>query len=635
MADSTQLVADPAVGAPAVDPTVNPNQLIFSDLTTDFNDFKSQMESYLEKKPTWKGNLTIQTSTTLVDLDASIATFMSGRLLRAFEDVFAETAQGDDAIRSIAQMQGLRLTRYLPAQITATITMPADIDIAPLTQFNAGGQYFFNRTQLSLKKGINPNVPLYQGQVNTVIIDGDIPGTDLQTYVAEEDGFVISDQDVQVQLNDVTLPKALGGLWNYKKLPAYSDLTLADGRLLIQFGSQQFGSVPQPNDKVVIKYAVTTGANANNMTIIGREVTAGTISGLTGVVDINPKGGANDKDVIVYKNVASGSLGTYQSAVTKSQYTATVATYPGIVDAITQAQREINPRKLEWMNIIRVSGLTTTDTPSSTGIGVTSGWTQQQKRDFCDYMQTVTMYAPYFIWQDPIAIARDVDLTVYVFNSADPLQVQLAVEQAIIKLFSPRPGLLMTNFYPSDLDGTAKRAAPGMVSYVEVNNPTGPMLVTAPESPQITYTIIPGGGMLGEKVYAYSISTVVKRLLDPATGETYTEEGPPSNWVFPQVITTLPDRSIMLQWPPVQDAVEYHLWGRTGDNAGLLAKFPATQLSFEDKGTLQPDPSTVPPNTIAEVPIRYNFLRSLKVTVKYAERQQRLTLNDPTRKIVQ
>lgn len=580
------------------------NILTLPDTTTDFNDFKSQFESFYANGTTWLGTLTTQTSTTLIDSMSTMGTFLVGRIIRASEDAFAETAQSDDAIRANAQAQGIRLTRFLPAQIPVILNSPTAAAIQPLTQFTAGGYSFFNREQLNLVAGAN-NVTLYEGKVQTYTIFGG-DGSDLQTFFSAEDGFQVSDQDTRILVNGIFQPKALGGLWNYRGLPAYSDLTLSDGRLLVQFGTSLFGTVPQPNDVLVIQYVVTQGATANNISLDQKPVAISGFPAISGLLQGSTTGGANDKPVALYKNVASGSLGTYSSAVTKPQYLSIIATYPGIVDVVTQAQREINPRKLEWMNIIRVSGLTT------------SPWTQAQKDAFTKYCQTVSMYAPYFIWQDAVPIPRDVAVDVYVYNSADVNKVQSQATAAIQKLFNPRPGLLQTNFYLSDIQQAVVDANPGLVSYVIVTNPTGPMIVTAPPSPTVTATVLSSGGTLGPAVYAYSVSTTL------TTGEA----GPPSTWTFPQVQTGSSNQ-ISLSWPAVPGAASYTIWGRLGGSAGSLATVPATTLSFVDNGSLTPTGD--PPNTISELPIRYNQLNTLQVNVKFAERQQRISPDNPTR----
>jgi hypothetical protein len=597
--------------------------LTLSDLTADVNQFASQFELSLQQKPTWKGNLTTQTSQTLIELISTVGAFAQGRIIREAEDEFAETAQSDSAVRSITTMQGLRMTRFLPASMSVTLSAPSVVSLPPLTQFNCAGNFFFNRTQITIDPSnpTNNTFELFEGKVSAYAMSG--LGTERQTYVSQEDGFVVSDRDVLVQVNGVIIPKAYGGLWSFDGLPGYADITMSDGRMLLQFGNlggnnaqfgnvNQFGTIPGVNDTVVVTYPVTQGATGNNLVTAGKGVTITGFPLITGVSLQNPTGGANDNPVIAYKNVASGGFGTYQSAVTKSQYVAIIATFPGIIDAVTQAQREIDPGDVRWMNVIRVSGLTSPQ------------WTlannPTQIQDFTNYCQTVSMYSTYFLWQDPIPVPRTVSLDVFIFNSAIPDQVQQAVTTAINNLFAARPGLLMTNFYNSDLIEAAFTSSPGAISYINVNLPTGPMIVTAPESPLPTFVVSEGGGSLAEGSYAYGISTIL----------TDGEEGTPVNWVFPQVTSANNVAQITLSWPAVADAQSYKIWGRSAEvGIGLLITVPATTLTWTDDGSLSP---TVPlDSSIAKVPIRYNTLNTLTVNVFYADRQQRYDSSDPTR----
>jgi hypothetical protein len=152
------------------------------------------------------------------------------------------------------------------------------------------------------------------------------------------------------------------------------------------------------------------------------------------------------------------------------------------------------------------------------------------------------------------------------------------------------------------------------MSYAIVIAPTYPMIVTAPESPVPTYTLIPGGGVLGEYQYAYGISTV----------NTAGEEGPPVNWVTPQVVSTTNSYAIQITWPEVDGTATYHIWGRKPGAIGLLASVVAgSPLTFTDDGSITP--TGTPPNLLSEVPIRYNSLNSLTVTAYFSERQQRIS----------
>jgi len=201
-----------------------------------------------------------------------------------------------------------------------------------------------------------------------------------------------------------------------------------------------------------------------------------------------------------------------------------------------------------------------------------------------------------------------------------PTQVQQNSIQAITNLFAPRPGILMTNLFVSDLIEVIANASPGLVSYIQVNAPTGSMIVTAPESPQITYTITDGGGTLGPGVYAYSVSTNL------SNGDI----GFPTSWTFPQVIGNTNSFQISLTWPAVVNAVEYQVWGRSAEaTIGLLATISAGQpLAFTDNGSITP--GVAPPDS-ADFPIRYNSLNSLNISVEISDRQQRPFGTDPTR----
>lgn len=571
----------------------------------DFSDFVSTFNTYLGSTEVWRGTLTTQTSQTLVELVSAVGTFMEGKNIRASEDAFAETAQSDSAIRSITQMQGLRMTRKLPASMAIVATSEITQTLNPMTQFMIGGQYYFNREQLFMTAGEPMNVTLYQGRVLAFGMSG--LGSPRQTFLSNDDSFVVSDQDVRVFVNGTLIEKSFGTLWNFKGLPAYADLSTSDGRLLVVFGSELYGYTPLVTDTIIIQYALTEGADGANQTLNNKPLTVEGHPEIVGRATSNPTGGGDEQPIQTYKNLSSGAFGTYSSAVTKSQYLATIGSYPGIIDSVTQAQRDINPSALEWMNVIRISALTT------------SPWSQAQQRAYIEYLQKVTMYAPRFVWQDAVPVFRQIEVTVYCFNTAVLTKVQADCELQIRKLFAPRAGLLMTNFYGYDLENACRLAGQGAVSYVTVQSPIDPMIVTSPPSPVSEYEIISGIGTLTPLMYAYGVSAV------NAEGE----EGPPANWVFPQIKKAQGlSNSVKITWRPLEVAVQYKLYGRKANEVGLLATFNAGDvLEFTDDGSVVPG---VKPPGQAEVPIRYNTISSLKVNVQYAERQQRIQ-DTPTR----
>lgn len=578
--------------------------LKLSDLTVEVEDYQAQFNIDLAQKGTWKGQLTTQTSQTIIEYISTVGALDAAKIIRSSEDAFAETALADDAIRSITTMQGLRMTRKLPAQIVVQLTSTVALTLSPYTQMTIGGIKFFNRDQIEIAANQTVNAELAQGTVISYMISG--IGTDYQTFVSPEDGFNVSDVDTRVRINGTLIAKSLGVLWNFRGQPAFADLTLPDGRLNVQFGNSRFGSVPQTNDIVAITYVITNGSDSNGAVTQGKRLSIDGFPQVTGTATSNPGGGSGVKPVVVYKNVASGSFGTYQSAVTRSQYIAQVNTYPGIIDAVTQAQREIDPMDLQYMNVIRVSALT--DSP----------WTQGQRQDFIDAMQRVTMYSTRFIWFDAIPLDRDIDIDVYAFNTATLSQVQTLSEQAIQNLLAPQPGILMTDFFESDLIVAIKKANSGQVSYVIVNQPQAPMTVNAPSAANVTYDVIPGSGTLGPLVYSYSVAVTNAQ-----------DQGPPNFWINPQITGNATNNSIKLTWNEIPGALSYRVYGRQGGALGLITTIAAVNngppVSFIDNGSITPSGGL--PNTLSLAPIRYNRLRNLTIRVHFAERQRKLDGN--------
>lgn len=652
-----------------------------ADQTVDQEQFVAQLNDTLSVKNAWTTGITSQTSQTMIELVSAVGTFATSRILRVKEDAFAETAQSDSAILANTTAQGLRLGRKLPAGASVSMTAPVDTSIPPYTQFQGGGFTWFNSDQIVLRANVPITVILYEGQVKRVQVQG--RGTNLQAWVSVEDQFVVSDQHVQVSINGTVLYKTFGGLWNYPQVTgsgtqqqAFSDRTDSEGRLLVMFGSQGYGAIPGVNDQVSIVYAITQGDAVNAAPLVGTEVTAVGYNGVLGEFASNPSGGASQRNPVAYKNFGAGTFGTFSSGVTKAQYRSIVNNYPGIVDTVTQAQREVNPTALAWMNTIRISGLTS------------SPWNAQQIQAYLAYCQSQTMYTPYFVWQDPSAILVDVDVAVYCFNSVpSTAAVKASVTAAIQKLFAPRSGLLLTNFYETDLTDTIKNAAPGQISYIVVNKPTQPMIVTSPQSPTPVFSIVHSGGYLAPGQYSYAISVNTptpninfKGLIEPsaytnfpsaeAAGEYWIirqdgnlrdpisgnltpvqvgqqllaispgalesnfsvvsnpvgviDVGSPTNFVFPQVTSS--NSQVVLDWSstPVANAIQYFVWGRVGGSIGILDLTTHDITSFVDDGQFIPTP--MPISAYAQADVRYNKLRTLNVTVEFADRQVSATL---------
>lgn len=563
--------------------------LSLSTVAPDFDSIKAQLEVYLQGRDAWRGVLTTQTGQTLLEMIAAVGALNQLSIQRFGEDAFPYTALNDQAIYATAFMLGLRLSRKRPAQCTVLLSNPTNITIPPYTAFSIAGIPMFNRSAFNLTPTPQYFV-LYEGEIKEVIASG--IGTDYATFISTEESFTVSDTDVTVLVNSVEVPKTWDGLW---KVPALGggcrDRTLPSGHMLIEFGNELYGTKPNPSDTVQIIYAITSGAAANSFRTKDVQVTSDLYSDMVGVGNTDMSGGANETSPLVYRNVGGTAFGTFGSAVTKDQYRSLVLTYSGVIDGATFAQRETNPYAYEWMNVIRVTVLTS------------SPWAPNQKETFLNWLQERSMYSGRFVLQDPVQVPVDISVEIFCYNFANVNQCKVDAENAINAVFQLNPGILNYDVHKSDLIQAILRSNSG-IEYVNILEPTEDMIevaVKAMDKPVVS--VVEGTGFLLPGNYMYSISAVT------AEGEIA-----PKNWVTLNVVN--PSSTVHLSWAPVTGATSYKVWGRSTNINGLIASV-ILSTEFSDNGSIIPTQQTSPQTT---VPLRYPVLNSLSVVSRYSTR---------------
>jgi hypothetical protein len=485
----------------------------------------------------------------------------------------------------------VRLSRKLPASGSVTLLSTTAVTIPAYTVFESSGTSFFNRSAIILAPATPQIVDLFQGSVVVKTAAG--LDEDYQMFFSSEDSFSVSDIDVQVVLNALIIKKVTSGLWNLKFTQGFTDKTLPDGRLAIQFGTSFYGSKPSANDNLVITYVVTDGATANSYAVISKSVASSSYPTVTASFLSNLSGGADQRTAITYKNVGAPTFGSFGSAISGPQYQNAAKEYPGVVDAVTFAQREVNPSAVEWMNLTKVVLLTSTI------------WTAAQKTLYLNDLQTKTMYSGRFFLEDPVAVPVNIDLTIYCYNWANATQVQLNVTNAITNLLLIQAGVLSYDYYLSDLSRSIKDSDPG-VEYFEINLPTSDIIVSAQAVVAPTEVVTAGLGTLAASTYYYSVGVTL------AAGVVTTR-----NWTT--VTTVALTSQVQLSWPAVPGAISYQVYGRGPSGSGLMSSQVGT--TFLDDGTILPG---LPPPPQNSVPVRYASLASLVVTPLYSSRQTRV-----------
>lgn len=571
-------------------------ELILSTVNPDQEDLRIQLEQYLSTIDSWKGVVHSQTGQGILNMVAAIGAFAQASIRRKYQDSFPETVLSDRASYALASLQGIRLTRKLPASVTASITSAAvGLTVPAYTVFQGSGAFFFNREALFLTADTPQTVTLYEGKVVSIFAPG--INTEYAMFVSEENGFQVSDVDVVVNNGIVPLERTTGGLWTLPNIKGFSDQTLPDGKMFLQFGTETYGGVALTNETLNILYVVTTGEDGNSLDTIGKVLTAPIYPSISGTFTTSPTGGANERSALSYKNIAAPAFGVFSSAITRQQYISMALQYPGVVDVITFAQREINPTSNEWMNLIRITLLTV------------SNWSTATKTAFLEYMNKNSAYSPKFTLKEPVAIVQNVEVEIYCYNWANSTQCRLKAIAAITTLLSPRVGILNWDLQLTDLTDAILEADPG-IEYVIPIQPTATVTASSNPVERPTLTALSGGGgTLIAGTYFYAISAVTP--YGTITTRNYAD------------ITTSSTGRIKIDWKPLSNVTNYYVY-RKGPNdtrPGVIAMVSGSTLTYTDTGAAVTGSPPPPQNT---VPVRYVKLGTLTVRDFYSTRNVRL-----------
>lgn len=566
-----------------------------STVRPDHDDLVAGLQEVLTGASTWQDLLTSSTGQTLIEAIAAVGAYDQFSIQQGVLNAFPTTASAESSIYAITQMLGIRLTRKAPVEVTADISIPAgELLIAAYSQFSGAGSYWYT-PEAVVVTSTPQSITLRQGLVKALSLPG--TGTDYQAFVTQERGYLVADQDVLVYINGDQVPVLTTGLWEAKQTPGVQDITLPDGRLGLVFGTDVFGSKPGTSDVVNIFYAVTSGTDAASLVTNGEKITYSLDTTVDLVCTSSPTGGGDEKAATVYKSVSSPLFGTFGSGITKRQYVGTILEYPGVVDALTYAQRESNPKALVWMNLFRVVALTETL------------WSASQIATFLEWLNTRTMYSGRFFFESPVAYDLTLNINVFCSNVAALSQVQVNVRNALLAHFQEAAGVLGRDVYRSDIIDVAL-AADSSIDYVVLNAPSSDLLLSRRVVNTPTYQVLAGGGSLAIGSYDYAVSYISSFGAGGIIA--------PSEWV--SVYNNAGSGRIKLDWTAVPNVSQYLVWGRTAAGTlGVIATLSSATLTWTDDGSVSPVPPLL---AIDTQPIYYARLPtgSLTVTAAYSSR---------------
>ncbi len=562
-----------------------------SNIAPDFGDLVTQLTAELQTKDTWKDRLTSSTGQTMVELIAAIGAYSQYSIESSFQESYPESAKNSSSLYAAANFLGVRLNRKLPASVQVSMVSETNITVPVNSKFNGAGTYWFNRQSLTLSP-VPTVVTLYQGKIVETQTFG--IGTDFQAFISPETEFSVSDTDVFLKINGVSIPAIQEGLWTKQLAPGAQHFTLSTGQMILLFGNSIYGSKPSSTDLCTITYVVTLGVDGSNIPTVAKRFSMENNATVTGLGQTQASGGGNQSNPQVYKNITPAIFGSFNSAVTPAQYKKLPLQYPGVIDANLLAQREANPRALSWMNLVKVGVLTQTP------------WSGTDWDNFEDWFYKNTMYSTRIFREDPVPIQVVVTADIQCKNLANLGSVKLKVETALAKLFSLRQGIIGLDVYRSDITNTIL-SSDSNIDYVILKSPVSDIVLSSLSAAKPTLVISPTGGVLGPGIYDYAVS-----FTSTLGGETS-----PAHWSTIKVDSGTTNR-ITLTWDTQPDVVSWKVWGRlTPSSMGLLGTFGPNVTTFVDTGTVIPT---------GEVPVRstissyYPVLQSSNLALGYTNR---------------
>ena len=354
--------------------------------------------------------------------------------------------------------------------------------------------------------------------------------------------------------------------------------------------------MPNTNDQVTITYVLTLGEDGSNIYTLNKTFSLSSNANVTGYGSSQASGGSSQSNPLVYKTVTPALFGSFNASVTASQYKKLPLQYPGVIDGFTLSQREINPKALTWMNVIKVCLLTQTP------------WGNTEWNNFKAWFYKNSMYAPEIVREDPVAAPVNITAIIRCKNYANLGEVKINCQNALTALFAPRQGIIGQDTYRDDITN-AIRNADSNVDHVILLSPTNDIVLKSLNVGPLTLTSsLTGGTLAANTTYDYAVS-----IVSTLGGETA-----PSNWASVTTGASATSK-VTISWSGGQaNVAAYKIWGRQSSGTlGLLATVPSTTLSWDDTGSVTPSGTVPVQNTINSY---YPQLASVDLTVEYTNR---------------
>jgi hypothetical protein len=551
----------------------------------------------------WQDMLADSTGQSLLEFIATNTTFAIFANERALQEAFPNTARLKSSIFAAMRMDAVRLTRKIPATCTVTITKPNDglpYAIPAYSVFNSPSGALFNRTAILFSSTqTSQSVNLYLGTVVNAQVQG--TGNPFQTFISTDQSFTVSDVDVQVSIAGSDIPVVTDGLWHYAAAvsvsagtntltapqPAVQDRTTKLGQLELNFGNNNFATMPGPNETVSITYATCNGVLGNNPSFNGTTITYNSNANyITAVATSGLVGGADQANPSTYQKVGPALFAAFDRAVNNAEYNAVAVTYPGVIDAKLDGQRTVAPNIVTYMNAIRTALLTT------------SVWNTTQQQNFKDWFEARSMDSTNLYFVTPVPVNYQIQMSIFCDPTADLVQAQTNAENALQTYTALGLGSIGQTVYMSDITNAAMQSDPA-IQYTKLLGPTSDLATSFNLTDlNVVETALGTGSSVGGTYLTYFVSGISAYTpgASAISASATTTSGESLPIAISYTVSASGGTNVEVSWDPIggYEFVRIYVIRGTSGNVGLLAQIPGSSSSYTDTWST-PNTSVVPP----------------------------------------
>lgn len=448
--------------------------LTLSQTKPDFESLVIQLGLFLNNRATWSDLLTSSTGETLIEMMAAVGAFNQFAIESASREGFLSQAVRASSIYAIVRMLGVRITRKTSANVVATLTRSGDAQypmrLGKFTQFTVNGRAFFNRDSITFAATVSSmSVTLYEGEVRSQTIPAD--SSSFREIYLNEPGFMVSNSDVEVMLTNPATGVSeiwepiLEGIWTADAFDkVYYDSTSGTGDVVLAFGDGHSGFLPALGNDIKITYGVTQGS-AGNVGTSGLEVALATSNIITGITTSQVTGGADEKAPEYYRTIAPHIYKARNRAVTPVDYKAIAGDFPGVASATVQAQKDIAPGDLRWMNLIRICLL-----PENSDSFSPAEWDAFEKF-FVKKCHAAIQIQRY----NPTKVEADVEVVLYMLPAGRAEELVPEADTAVRALFKKDKSTLGRRIAKSDIGAACRKNK--LVDYIKIVKPAEDLTV--------------------------------------------------------------------------------------------------------------------------------------------------------------